>query len=149
MFTLTEQYKVATEVQIKNYDKWKQDTIDAFEGSTRLSTVMPARLQRLNHAPGVFMWWKDYGSSELYISIPWNPKMFDYILSILQLFEWEMWFDADQSRFNNNKPAWEYYFKNPNVEARILLEMKSGNENSTCELVQVGTKETPVYEVRC
>lgn len=74
--------------------------------------------------------------------IPWDRERYNQIEAILEGHGWG-WV----GEHHNNDGSRATTFEKDGHE--LIVYMDPNREGSSCKLVQTGTKETPVYEVRC
>lgn len=116
--------------------------------AANLPQYIPARLKTIadeNHGH-IF----SYGYCTTVISLPWLPDVADQIALELETFGWEKLYEEDRSSRNKHgEPQIQLFYRHPlfrDYDIRIGMD---STRYGSCELVQIGTKEVPVWQVKC
>ena len=137
--------------RIDMFTKWANDVERHAKKLTGISQYIPARIEEYKEREGFWIYWESHGTtrSTLCISMPWQPNTADEIALLFGAFGWTCYLVEDGTNYHD-MPIKKINMRHPyfmNAYVKILMDAENGN--SKCSLVQVGTKETPLYQVRC
>jgi hypothetical protein len=139
------------------YNKWyKQSKETSKRILNEFGELFPPELceflEQLDEFEYVQIYWAGtvLSGADLYIYIPWQPKLCDDIVLAFQSAGWRIYLEY-AGKFDV-MPTYTFNLKNEiDSSVNVYVKMDSDSAASTCRLVQTGTEivEKPIWEVRC